>query len=281
MARRTDFSSPGQRRPARSVELMWAALVLVLGACGGEVSRTASGGSGGLGGGAGGGGAAGSDGGAGAGGIAGSGWTECSTPDYAFCGVPECPEGRPGCSLCVPAGAPGLYGTCAESLSPDEVYYKAADGKILVSRDAPMAAPFIVNEAPFSAGVFLAAHGQAARVAYADRGVWTGDALPTPETCDPIPGVEICGGFCGGCPIGQTCTGRSPRHPYGLCVPINASLCSLDPKVKGEACQSSELCFVFEVEPDHQPMADATGFCLAKTVCQAAALNLPGGGLCE
>lgn len=272
-------SSPfGPRRRQVSLALAWVAVALSLGACGGEVARNESGGSGGLGGAGGSGGAAGSGG--DAGGTGGSGWTECSTPDYAFCGVPECPEGRPSCSLCFSADEPGLYGSCVESLLPDEVLYKPADGHIFISLSATITSPFLVLEAPFSAGVFLASHGQATRLAYADRGVWTGEQLPAPKDCAPVAGIEICGGYCGGCPVGQICTGRSPKHPYGFCVPVKGG-CSLDPKINGDPCEKNEQCFVFEVEPAHQPMADARGFCLAKEVCQAAAANLPGGGRCE
>lgn len=280
MARPRRSSVRPRRRPLEHA-LAWVAFALSLGGCGGEVDGNASGGSGGLGGAGGSGGAAGSGGDAGGtGGTGGSGWTECSTPDYEFCGVPECPV-RPGCSLCTTTKGLGLYGTCAESLLPDEVGYKAADGRLFISESASIVSPFLVREAPFTAGVFLASHDQAARVAYADRGVWTGEPLPMPETCAPIAGIEICGGFCGGCAVGHICTGRSPRHPYGLCVPIKAGICSLDPKINGDPCESNERCFVFEVEPAHQPMADARGFCLVKEVCQAAAANLPGGGRCE
>lgn len=283
MTRRLETSLTGGRCRGRGrvCTLTWLTLALFLAACGGEVERSHSGGSGGVAGTGGSGGASGGDGGSVAGGAGGSGWTECSTPHHAFCGVPECPEGRPGCSLCAFAKDPGLHGTCVESLDPDEVGYKAADGRIFVSETASITAPFLVLEATFSAGVFLSAHGQAARLAYADRGVWTGAPLPSPETCAPISGIEICGGFCGGCPIGQICTGRSPKHPYGLCVAIMGGVCSLNPEVVGDACESTERCFVFEVEAEHQPMADGRGFCLAKEACQAAALSLPGGGRCE
>lgn len=269
-------------RPGRQRKLAILALLLLLSSCGGEVGGDHSGGSGGLGGVADGGGAAGAGGAAGTGGTGGtggSGWTECSTPDYGFCGVSECPE-RPGCTICLPADEPGLYGTCAESLSAEEVGFKPADGKILLS-DSPLKVPYVLNEATFSAGVFLAAHGQANRVAYADRGVWTGAPIPVPQTCTPVTGIEICGGVCGGCPVGQICTGRAPKHPYGLCVPIKAGICSLNAAVNGDTCESTEQCFVFEVEAEQQPMADARGFCLAKSACQAAASNLPGGGRCE
>lgn len=272
----TDWTASGRRR--RPAELWGLVLLLAIG-CGGEVGQSPAGGAGGTGG-ASGGGAAGSDGGAATGGTGGSGWTECSTPDFLFCGVPECPE-RPGCSLCMPSGGSAVYGACAESLSPDEAFGTPADGKILVSRDLPLIAPFVMNEAPFSAGVFLAAHGEADRLAYADRGVWTGEPIPAPKTCPQVSEIEICGGFCGGCPVGQICTGRSPKHPYGLCIPIKGGICSLDPKVKGDICEPTELCFVFKVEPEHQNVADAKGFCLTKGACQAAALNLPGGGRCE
>lgn len=261
----------------------WVVITLSVG-CGGVTQAQGSGGaagSGGIVGGAAGvsGGQAGSDAG-GTGGTSDGGWTECSTPDWLACGVPECPAGRPGCSSCLPADEPGLLGTCGESLNPGFVIYKPADGNIFVATGATVSIPLLIYEVPFSAGVFIAAHGQTDRLAYADLGVWTGEPIPAPTDCKPVPGTEICGGYCGGCSVGNICTGRSPLHPYGICVPTLGDLCSINP-AKPEKCQSGEACFVFQVEEARQPMADARGFCLPTAVCQASAAGLPGGGFCK
>ena len=168
---------------------------------------------------------------------------------------------------------------CAESIGPDQSFEKPKDGEILLS----LAESFSANllSAPFNAGIIVANHGQGDRVGYADRGVWTGDPLPLPKTCPAIPDVPTCGGFCGGCPVGEICTGRSPLHPYGICVPETAGICSRVAGVNGDKCSVSDGCFIFSVEPEHQKVADATGFCLPLAECQAIAAKLPGGGRCE
>jgi hypothetical protein len=269
--------------------LLGLLVALLTFSCGGDVDGDGAGGSAGLGGSAGGGGSGGIDagtgGGAGAsGGAAGApdgGWTACSTPDWVTCGVPECPV-RPGCTLCQPAKPPGLYGLCAETLDINHISYKPGDGAILYTPDPQVTPKSHLWEAPFSAGVFLAAHGQEARVAYADRGLWTGEPLPMPTTCPQPPGARHCGGYCGGCPAGEICTGRSPLHPYGACIPTSPNICSRNPDVKdGGACSPGDRCFIFTVEPARQPLADAKGFCVPKALCEAYAAHLPGGVQCK
>jgi hypothetical protein len=66
-------------------------------------------------------------------------------------------------------------------------------------------------------GWLLAQSGHADMVRYADRSAYTNEALPEPATCPSFPGLPLCGGACGSCATG-TCMGRSPRHPYSLCV---------------------------------------------------------------
>ncbi len=173
-------------------------------------------------------------------------------------------------------------GSCVESDPVPSAM--PADGKILLSNqqtftDLPTAFP--LNDVPFNAGSIVAKHGQADRLGYADRGVWTGDPLPMPKTCPSIPDVPTCGGYCGGCPVGQICTGRSPLHPYGICIPEAAGVCSRVAGVNGSKCSATEGCFIFKVEAAHQTVADATGFCVPSKECQALAANLPGGGFCK
>jgi hypothetical protein len=55
----------------------------------------------------------------------------------------------------------------------------------------------------------------------------------------------------------------------------------LNPAHPDLPCDQADDCFVFEVEPDRQPAADALGFCLPKAICAASAATLPGGGRCE
>ncbi|MEZ4220760.1 MAG: hypothetical protein R3B13_07495 [Polyangiaceae bacterium] len=267
----------------------WYLLLMIATGCGGNV-----GGDGSSGGNAGAGGAdaaVGGVGGGGTGGLGGSGggtggvdagWTECGTPDFAACDVPECPEGRPGCSFCVSSKQDGVYGICAENLDPNNAPYKPTDGTLLLAVDRPMTPSSALIEVHFSAGVFLTNHGQGDRVAYADRGKWTGEPLPAPTECPQPAGARHCGGQCGGCPVGEVCTGRSPLHPYGACIPKTANICSRNPEVKdGGACSPGDRCFIFTVEAENQPIADATGFCVKQALCEAYAAHLPGGVQCK
>lgn len=141
--------------------------------------------------------------------------------------------------------------------------------------------PLVLEGVPFNAGIIVAKHGQTDRLGYADRGVWTGASLPEPKTCPSIADVPTCGGYCGGCPVGQVCTGRSPLHPYGICIPQDAGVCSRVTGINGSTCSASEGCFIFKVEAEHQMVADATGFCVPYQECQALAASLPGGGFCK
>lgn len=264
---------------------LWMLVSLV--GCGGDVDGDGVGGSagsagaGGLGGGAGvggSGGVGGVGGAAGTGGLPDGGWTECSTPDFAACGL-DCPSGVPGCTICHPPASPELYGICAESLTPLDVMWKPHDGRVLVTGDAAITAKSSLYDIAYSGGVFLAQHGQADRVAYADRGVFTGEPLPTPSTCPTLPQGQVCGAACGGCPVGQLCTGRSPLHPYGMCVPDAHSFCRY-PAEQNYVCKPDEDCFIFTVQAERQDFANATGFCLPTALCEAYA-QLPGGAECR
>ncbi|MEB2313666.1 MAG: hypothetical protein OZ928_17615, partial [Polyangiaceae bacterium] len=256
---------------------------LTLGACGGQVVVPASGGAGGAGGHGASAGAGASGGGGGASGAAGAApdggfvpQTPCSTPDWEGCGPPDCPAPRPGCSFCdVEISDEALVSPCFETYDDYSFGLSPPDGLILLSQEPDFTKAW--NYLPYSAGVMIAAHGQSARLGYADRGVWTGEPLPMPTTCPEIPDVHPCGGYCGGCPVGQLCTGRSPLHPYGLCV-REGHVCST---TNDWPCEKGERCFVFTVEPEHQQVADSAGFCLPLAVCQASAAHLPGGGRCE
>jgi hypothetical protein len=262
----------------------WAAqlaLWLASAGCGGEVVAPAAGGSSGSAGAGGAGGLGGTGAGASGAGAADAGGTPCSAPDWEGCGIPDCPEGRPGCIYCYAANEPGLVSMCAESLIGESAS-RPRDGMIILTMGSSFATPPLIwHQVPFSAGVIVANHGQAERLGYADRGKWTGDPIPQPTECPSLKDVHTCGGYCGGCPVGEICTGRSPLHPYGLCIRTNAGICSLVPEVNGSTCESGERCFVFTVEPEHQIAADAEGFCMPKAECEATAATLPGGGRCE
>lgn len=255
-------------------------LVALLAGCGGDVDSDGTGGGAGAGGSAGGGGTATG----GQGGAAGSidgGWEACSTPEIAVCG-PGCPDKRPGCSVCLSAKDEADFGICGESITLPIMITTPHDGEVLVTTTetiVPEQSGALVG-LPFAFGVFLAQQGQAGRVAYADRGVFTSEPIPAPTSCPSLAVGQVCGGYCGGCPIGLLCTGRSPLHPYGICVPDNDPRTCRYPAEKGHTCKSAEACFIFTVEAERQPLANRMGFCMPKELCEAYR-TLPGGAECR
>lgn len=114
---------------------------------------------------------------------------------------------------------------------------------------------------------------------YADRSTYTGALLPSPSTCPSVSGFQLCGGACGSCANGYVCMGRSPLHPYSLCVNKGLAPCERGDTI---ACTSKAgyRCLTFKVDPPSQPVADATGFCADRTLCEAAAQSYPGGVFC-
>lgn len=130
--------------------------------------------------------------------------------------------------------------------------------------------------APFELGQLYANNGAADRVRYADYTPWTGEPLPLPETCPTAAGVKLCGGYCGTCGAGQVCTGRSPTHPYGICVGIDGSDC----RSGALACGAGEKCFFFSMPDPAEGDGYRPGYCLPEEACRAAVDSLPGGGEC-
>ena len=126
---------------------------------------------------------------------------------------------------------------------------------------------------------------------YADRGAYTGAPLPPPPaSCPSIPGIQLCGGACGDCPAGYVCTGRSPLHPYSLCIndwrfghpslPPPTCIGSAD---AGATCYDGNdkfRCLTFKVDDASQPIADQYSVCVDKSICLAAAAGYPGGASC-
>jgi hypothetical protein len=207
------------------------------------------------------------------GGAAGGSSSKCVSPEgYAVChGPAACPVSSSACLQCEDSGTDAL----SLCLNPtfDFSDPPCEDGLIVIAPVAgQMPAPFICT--PFDLGVLFAANGGESRVRYLDFGDWTGTALPSPSECPTIPGVPLCGESCGACPAHQTCTGRSPLHPYSMCVP-RFSFAAL-----ADQCSKEQGFFKFRVEADAQPVADLNGYCLPIAVCQAAAAGLPGGGIC-
>jgi len=130
---------------------------------------------------------------------------------------------------------------------------------------------------PWSAGVLFAQNGAADRVHYSDFASWTGadvPRLPCPATTG---GAVLCGGSCGECPSSETCTGRSPLHPFGWCTTRPLSQCSPG---KLKCSYSNYACFTYAVQSGAQAYADSNGYCLPPALCDALAAQLPGGATC-
>jgi hypothetical protein len=122
---------------------------------------------------------------------------------------------------------------------------------------------------------------------YADKSRYDHMALPAPTGPCPAPGANVvCGGACGPCLAGR-CTGRSPRHPFGICQemylpgPAQFETCTIENGVVTTPCaHSADICGVFDVGPDDLPASKRYGLCLAQGVCLPRAAALPGGYLC-
>jgi hypothetical protein len=213
----------------------------------------------------------------------GGGWASCSTPEgFAICGGPNhCGAGTSDCTACL--WDPTLQevsecsGGAMESWESKRCPAECPDGAVCVTLAKALSEKWFC--APFDLGVLYANNGAGTpgRLRYADLGLWTGDQLPQPETCPSFTGFQICGGHCGGCPGQEVCTGRSPLHPYGVCVGPSV----LDTPATGPcACPTGERCFSFTVQPDAQSVATQNAFCLPQDMCQQLAAQLPGGGTC-
>jgi hypothetical protein len=137
--------------------------------------------------------------------------------------------------------------------------------------------------APYDLGTLMSKNGGAADVTYADHGAWTGAPLPAPAACPVESGFSLCGPHCAPCPSGGSCTGRSPLHPYGICVPTDVATtaskcftgftgCALDDGGAGG-------CLRWLVEPSAQNEADDFSFCMPLATCETIADGYPDGGV--
>lgn len=203
----------------------------------------------------------------------------CSTPEgLRICGGrTPCPSGDRQCGLCIWA-PPEDIGLCGDTFL--QVTEPCDDGCDDGSICLNVTISLSYQCAPYSLGVLYAKYTTdvPGRVRYADLGFWTGAPLPEPVSCPTFSDFRICGGNCGGCQTGEVCTGRSPLHPYGYCLKKLTDSCLLDGTRKCK--DAGTACFVNKVEPEAQPVADSYGKCLPKPMCDALAIELPGGGKC-
>jgi hypothetical protein len=239
-------------------------------------------------------------------GAMGDGWTQCSAPGgYAICGgsTSTCASEsatNSACKQCLLTlnGVPGRendVGVCSsqdgEWVRPDAGLYGAPyfcrDGYVLVADPSSSYAGTdgAPNGAHYSSCVryeiaeLYAKNGWSKAARYADFSHFTGDSLPTPTSCPQVPGIQLCGGPCGDtCPAGTNCTGRSPDHPYSVCVPDPSDLWCSNNAARGDQGWG---CFAFSVPPEDKNIIQTISYCVPADWCHAAAAGLPGGGMCD
>ncbi len=136
---------------------------------------------------------------------------------------------------------------------------------------------------PIGYAQMYAANGRSDLARYADRSAFTSAPLPAPSTCPSVPGLTLCGGACGSCPTGYVCTGRSPLHPYSLCVnewSIGNGVCQ---RAKPGCMDGTTKyrCLTFKVDDPSQSVADQYSICVDRSICEAAAQSYPGGAYCS
>ncbi len=140
--------------------------------------------------------------------------------------------------------------------------------------------------------VMFALNGFGSLCRYADRSTYDGTPVPDlPSTCPSTSGFQLCGGSCGDCPSGYDCVGRSPLHPYSICVtsyvgknnPPGPTCTRNAPNggtCNGNAQNPPSACLTFKVSDADQPVADQNGICTEQAICVAAAQAYPGGAFC-
>lgn len=198
-----------------------------------------------------------------------------SLSGYAICGgTPDCfpPSERGGTSDCWDcAQAHGGFYTslCLNATVQNFQNPPADDGQVYVQGISA----YQWEAVPFDVGQLFADNDAGSQVRYADWSAWTGADLPSPTSCPAFSGYSICGGNCGPCSAGQICTGRSPLHPYGLCVSTSDPGCGM--------CPSGQSCLAFKDSAADQALAETWGMCFPTTTCQAIASTFPGGAVCH
>lgn len=122
-------------------------------------------------------------------------------------------------------------------------------------------------------------HGVGNRVAYADFTPYTGEPLPLPSTCPGLSGeLTLCGP---NCPCGSSdadlryCSGRSPTHPWGICIIYNGINCT-----SAADCALNQACLRLTA-PDLTPPVNVPAVCVNQPDCAQLAASVPGGAQCN
>lgn len=170
----------------------------------------------------------------------------------------------------------GRYGgsTCSFCLRPDLV---CARTKYDLADDLSCVSPVVCEEAN--------KEGLPATCRWTDKSTWRPGATIPAIAC-PAAGAALgmCGGSCGECTGGNFCTGRSPVHPFGVCVApnrIGPSGSTPNRCRRSMGCTAAgDACLIWAVEPFEQPLADTHGVCVATDRCKSLKASLPGGVRC-
>jgi hypothetical protein len=186
-----------------------------------------------------------------------------------------CSSGNPNPE---PGGAPGL---CLDpSTIANAALDQCADGQIMfnILSYAWLGYPFSVGQALANSG----ANDEVLR--YCDWEPWTGAPLPLPTTCPVFSTFNICGGACGTCNAGESCRGRSPEHPYGICLPSPLihclAQCGSDAGCVLLPCPSGMSCAQYiDSTSSGQELAVDKQFCVPSSSC-AELGQYPGGAEC-
>jgi hypothetical protein len=203
-----------------------------------------------------------------------SGFAVCGGPNDCFPPSPQTMQSACGdCSLSPDFSVTLCLNSAVPNLSSSAF---ADDGEVYVE-DALQGQ---WDAYPYEVGALFAANGAADRVRYADWYLWSGAPLPVPTSCPTFSDFAICGGDCGTCDAGDFCTGRSPEHPYGVCLPVPTDTTNCDPG-HSWACPAGTACAVLQSSADGQSEADAHGVCVTSAACTAIAASLPGGAICH
>jgi hypothetical protein len=133
---------------------------------------------------------------------------------------------------------------------------------------------------PFDYGSLFCSNGGTSLLRYTDHssGFDCSTPLPNPPTCPTVSGFQLCGPACGACSPGSVCTGRSPLHPFGLCLPNPYKPCLPGNHMN---CNNAQVCLSFKVDAQDQAVADHFGVCVDKIACAAMAAGYPGGVVCN
>lgn len=209
------------------------------------------------------------------------------------CSETEVPPDQLG--LCYEPGAK-TYGTCdPRFLGPPDQMAVCVPMAVDDSDGGPPSGSYAMTAlyaADVGYAIMYAKNGFGSWCHYADRATYDGTSVPAaPASCPTVSGFQLCGGACGDCPQGEYCTGRSPLHPYSVCLTDYSK--ALEPQTDscvrgaplaggcmGNAQDPASACLTFKVSSADQPFADQNGICTEKSICLAAMAAYPGGAYC-